>query len=302
MKTFDSSQDKIEYSKELIRCWYEAWDGKVCVSFSGGKDSTVLMHLARSVHPDIIGLFSNTGLEYPEVVAHVKSFDNIIMVRPKKNFKWVLENKGYPVISKKVARGISDLQNSHEGNQDTCNLRITGYNKKGVYCPSFKLPKKWLKLADAPFKISDSCCNYIKKEPMKRIHKELGLHPITGQMISEGGQREFALKNQQCNAYELKSPISNPMSYWDEQDVLEYIIKYDIKIPSVYGDIVKDENGNLITTGEKRTGCMFCMFGVHLEKGENRFERMKRTHPQQYDFIINKLNAKEVLDYLNIKY
>ena len=54
--------------------------------------------------------------------------------------------------------------------------------------------------------------------------------------------------------------------------------------------------------GEKRTGCMFCMFGVHLEKGENRFQRMKKTHPKQYDYCINKLGCGEVLDFIGVEY
>ena len=55
-------------------------------------------------------------------------------------------------------------------------------------------------------------------------------------------------------------------------------------------------------TGEQRTGCMFCMFGCHLEKSPNRFERMKKTHPKQYNYCINKLKLGEVLDYIGVKY
>ena len=67
------------------------------------------------------------------------------------------------------------------------------------------------------------------------------------------------------------------------------------------GDIIK-ENGKLTNTGEKRTGCMFCMFGVHLEKGGNRFQRMARTHPSQYKYCMEKLGLKNILDYLKIEY
>lgn len=58
----------------------------------------------------------------------------------------------------------------------------------------------------------------------------------------------------------------------------------------------------LYTTGCDRTGCMFCMFGVHLEKEPNRFQRMKITHPKQYDYCINKLGCGAVLDYIGVKY
>ena len=77
----------------------------------------------------------------------------------------------------------------------------------------------------------------------------------------------------------------------------------DILIPyaSVYGEIV-EENGRLTTTGAKRTGCMFCMFGIHLEKPPNRFQRMALTHPKQYDFCIHKLGCGKVLDFLGVPY
>ena len=92
------------------------------------------------------------------------------------------------------------------------------------------------------------------------------------------------------------------MAFWTEQDVLEYIRTYDVKIASVYGDVVyKDEPEQirleemtgcdigceqLCTTGCERTGCIFCGFGAHLEKGEGRFQRLKRTHPRQYEYCI----------------
>ena len=121
-----------------------------------------------------------------------------------------------------------------------------------------------------------------------------------------------------CNAFNLKTPISNPMSFWKEQDVLHYIKENNIPICSVYGDIVRDEEvdgqltfgfdddtAKLKTTGCSRTGCMFCGFGCHLEKdGQGRFERMKTTHPKQYEYIMKPweqggLGYKEVIDWLN---
>ena len=101
-----------------------------------------------------------------------------------------------------------------------------------------------------------------------------------------------------CNAFESKNPISNPMSFWTEQDVLQYIKQNGIPIASVYGDIVyKDESGfeyndsltddgKLYTTGCDRTGCIFCAFGCHLEKEPSRFHRLKQTHPRQYEYCI----------------
>ena len=78
----------------------------MCVSFSGGKDSTVLLHIARSIYPDIPAVFSNTGLEYPEIQRFVKSFDNVDIVTPSMRFDDVIATYGYPLIGKEVAEAI----------------------------------------------------------------------------------------------------------------------------------------------------------------------------------------------------
>lgn len=128
--------------------------------------------------------------------------------------------------------------------------------------------------------------------------------------------------------YDIKRPMSKPMSFWTEQDVLHYLRDENIPYCSVYGDIVASDGENdypstliekpLHCTGCQRTGCMFCGFGAHLEKGENRFERMKHTHPKHYDFCIGggefdpadglwKPNEKglgygRVLDFIGVRY
>ena len=89
-----------------IMDWYQHYDGNVCVSFSGGKDSTVLLHIARQIYPSIPAVFSNTGLEYPEIQKFVKSFDNVDIVTPSMNFGQVISTYGYPIIGKEVAEAI----------------------------------------------------------------------------------------------------------------------------------------------------------------------------------------------------
>jgi 3'-phosphoadenosine 5'-phosphosulfate sulfotransferase (PAPS reductase)/FAD synthetase len=105
------------------------------------------------------------------------------------------------------------------------------------------------------------------------------------------------------------------LSFWTEQDILEYIQKFNLPYASVYGEIVS-ENDKLKTTKCDRTGCMFCMFGCQLEKGQNRFQRLKETHPKQYDYCINGgemvdgkwqpskegLGLGKVLDFINVDY
>ena len=295
----------IRKTQERIKEWYEHWNGQVYIGFSGGKDSTVLLHIAREVYPDIEAVFVDTGLEYPEIRAFVKTFDNVTWLKPKMNFKQVIEQHGYPVISKRVSRQIHDVKKHGE------NCWAWGcFNgrEKGFYNM-----EKWKPLIEAPFKISDQCCNVMKKKPAKEYSKKTGKKAIIGTMTYESQQREATWLKQGCNAFDNKNPISNPISFWTEQDILRYILQNNIPIASCYGEIIEGDQiegqavldgcmSNLTTSKCKRTGCMFCMFGVHLEKEPNRFQMMKETHPRQYNYCINKLGLGEVLDFINVKY
>ena len=118
-------------------------------------------------------------------------------------------------------------------------------------------------------------------------------------MTAESNLRKQAWLKTGCNAFE--NGQSKPMSFWTEQDVLQYIVDHNIKIPTVYGDVVKID-GKWTTTGVQRTGCMFCPIGCHLDKGENRFQRMARTHPKIYDYCMNQLGMADFLDYIGVDY
>jgi len=283
-----SLDSKIKLSLNRIKDWYEYYDGKVYVSFSGGKDSTVLLHLARSIYPKIEAVFVDTGLEYPEIRSFVSQFDNVTIIRPKMSFKQVLDTYGYPCISKKVARQIRDLQNPTEKNKNTRKLYFEGIKKDGTKTKGFKLAKKWRYLIKAPFKISERCCDVIKKEPIHRYEKASNKKAIIGNMASDSNQREIAYLRTGCFNYKRGQCL--PIGFWTEKDIWTYIKKYSLQYCSIYN------------TGVKRTGCMFCMFGVHLEKNPNRFQLMQITHPLLYKYCLYKLGLKEVLQYLGIEF
>jgi 3'-phosphoadenosine 5'-phosphosulfate sulfotransferase (PAPS reductase)/FAD synthetase len=295
---------KIQKTKQRIREWVYHWGkDKVYISFSGGKDSTVLLHLIRSEFPDIVAVFSDTGLEYPEIKDFVKNIPNVVTVKPKRTFVDVVKTEGYPVISKKVARQIRDIQNPTEKNEATRTLYLTGVKMDGSISKYFKLPRKYLDLANSNIKVSEKCCDYMKKQPLKDYERLNKKKPFVGVMAEESQQRESSYLKTGCNSFE-GTEKSQPIGFWTEQDILQYIKINNLSISSIYGEIV-EENGKLKTTGESRTGCMFCMFGVHLEKGENRFQRMKKTHPKIYDYCIrddNGLGLGKILDFIGVAY
>ena len=98
---------KVRLTQQRIREWVSEFgtDG-VYVSFSGGKDSTVLLHIVRELYPDIPAVFCDTGLEYPEIRQFVKTWDNVVWLKPKKNFFQVCEEYGFPLISKEVSECV----------------------------------------------------------------------------------------------------------------------------------------------------------------------------------------------------
>lgn len=290
---------KIELSKNRIKQFYEHFDGKVYVSFSGGKDSTVLLHIVRSLFPEVPAVFVDTGLEYPEVKSFIKSFDNVTILRPEMSFNKVITEYGYPVISKEVAQFIEDNRRNPNGYTAKKFDPNSDYVKK--YGSRFCLAK-WNFLKDSDIKISSQCCRIMKKTPAKKFEKESGLKPFIATMAIESNLRKQEYIKKGCNSFESKRPASTPLGFWTEQDILQYLFENNLPYCSVYGEIKQDKSGKYYTTGAKRTGCMFCMFGVHNEKSPNKFELMRETHPKLHDYCINKLGCGRVLDFIGVKY
>ena len=318
---------KIQLTKDRIRSWVNTFgESGVCVSYSGGKDSTVLMHLVKQDYSDVPVVFCDTGLEYPEVRAlAIKNAD--VVLKPKMKFREVIEKYGYPVVSKEVSKSVYYARRSGENNahyKKLFGLLKDANGEKSIYCCD-----NWNFLFNSPFLVGSYCCDMMKKQPMKGYEKKTKRKPFVGILASESRLRIESWLRNGCNAYDAKDPKSIPLSFWTEQDVLAYIVKYDLTIPSVYGDIVSVDQddmeyecdlfgaGKLKCTGVNRTGCMFCGFGAHLEKYPNRFQQMKETHPKLWDYCIHGgeygedgmwkpsrtgLGMGKVLDYIGVPY
>jgi len=274
--------EKILLSKERIVEWFDHWNGKVTVSFSGGKDSTVLLHLARSIYPEMKGVFVNSGIEFPEIVRFVRQTKNIVMLKPDLTFKQVIKKYGYPVVSKDQARAISRYRTAK--NEKTKQYRLHGFpgGRKGM------IAYKWQYLIKAPFKISDECCSVMKKNPLDRYENENGTHPMIGITVSDSNTRaKQYLQNGGCNAFDNTHPVSWPLSFWLNRDIWEYLKRFNVPYAEIYDK------------GEEKTGCIFCAFGLHLEGRPNRFERLKKSHPKQYRYCMETLKLADVLQWVN---
>ena len=312
-----SLEEKDFATYQKITEWYLAWAGKCYVSFSGGKDSTLLAYLVAQTFVEnewnrtpLVLCFMDTGLEYPEIRDFVQyyaqwlqeQFPQIAVQldirKPAMNFRKVIEQYGYPVISKEVSQHVKDARSCPNGK--------VAARFRGAENTSMIGWQKYAYLLDAPFKIDHRCCDVMKKRPAHAYEKETGLHPLIATMASESLLRKRHWKATGCNAFEEERPVSRPISFWNEQDVLKYLSEHKIPVCSVYGDIV-EENGKFRTPGCERTGCMFCCYGAQRDKEPNRFQRMAITHPTQYAWMMKPfeqggLGLKTVLDFLKIPY
>jgi 3'-phosphoadenosine 5'-phosphosulfate sulfotransferase (PAPS reductase)/FAD synthetase len=267
---------KIIQTKFLIReAVSEFGLDKVYISYSGGKDSTVLSHIAKSLYPYILHIFANTTNEFPETLEHIKweqekNHTNIVTVIPMDangevwTFKKVVEYYGYPMFSKRVSNAIRTYR--HALSERTRQNSIDYINRNF---------KKYAGFKELP--ISDKCCDRLKKDPLRRKAKELGLEcAILGILASESYQREKDWLEYGCNVFhERKDNQSRPLSFWTDEDILEYIETYKVRIPKLY------------EMGYTRNGCMYCGFGVQMEcDGCNRYQRLKATHPIQYQYFL----------------
>lgn len=252
----------------------------------------------------MVAVFIDTGLEFPELKQFVKTIDNVIWIKPEMSFRKVIETYGYPIISKEVSQHIATARTCPSGKVAAKFDPNSATSKK--YNGKYSLAK-WRFLLDSDIPISNKCCIVMKKTPAKKFEKQSGLKPITAMMACESELRTTNWLKNGCNAFDTKRPISHPMSFWTEQDVLEYLRRFKIPYASVYGDIAEDKKGKLYTTGCDRTGCVFCAYGCYLQKSPNKFQKLKATHPQLHDYCMRPwerggLNMAEVLDFIGVKH
>lgn len=292
----------------------------------GGLDSITLLVFLRHIGIDVPAI-SVSALE-DRSIQRVHRQLGVIPVVPGKSKVEILNEVGFPVISKKIAGRIDTLQHPTEKNKTVRHAIITGEcGAQGHYAKNsrMKLPQKWLNLFAgyenenegvnyqiAPFLVSNKCCLYMKEQPCDKWAKEHNSRPFLGLMASEGGQREEALTEHGCNYFGKTTIRSAPFAPFMRQDLLQLALDLDVPVPEIYGKIDKKPDGTLYTTGAQRTGCSMCGFGIHLEKRPHRFDHLRERNPKEWEFWMykccidpdtgEKFGWGRVLDYIGVEW
>ncbi len=288
---------KINLTKKRIMQFYKLNQGKVYISYSGGKDSEVMLHIIKEIYPEIIVVFVDTGTEIDTRKHAMKKAD--VILRPKKTMLEIWNKYGLPFPSKQQADFIYKVK--HTKSDYLRSRLMTGIMKDGRKT-MFKISEKWKPLIESDIEVSDRCCYYLKKEPFFRYNKETGNNPFIGTMADDGLSRKKEYLQNSC--INIKRNKCTPLGFWTEQDVLRYIRENKLDYCDAYGDIIEKE-GKFQTTKAKRTGCCGCLFGIHLETEPNRLQRMYKDNPRLHNIVLRKWcggKIKRLLDMFNIKY
>lgn len=266
---------KIDHAVGTIEAFKARTGHDVYVSFSGGKDSTVLLDIARRfTDKNTKAVFMNTGNEFPEIIEYVKKTPNVEWIKPAMTIQKVIENLGFPLISKDTSEKIRQIK--HTKSEKLRQIRLYGYegkNTKMAICP-----KKWQYLAREKFDVSERCCDVIKKRAFKKYEKETGLLPLIGVTAAESRLRTMQYINRGgCNAFEGPRPRSFPISIFTEKDIYDYCERFHIRLSRLYDD------GNV-----RQSGCMVCGFGADQDK--KHFDYIYTHHKKAYDYFMSMTN------------
>jgi hypothetical protein len=299
----------------------------------GGLDSITLLMFIRSMgfDPPAISVSSIEDKSIQEIHRQLGVI-SLLPALKEDGTRWnkakILQEFGFPVLSKETASKIEILQNPSPKNATVRHAIITGEtgeyggNRKGS---RMRLAQKWLELFGgyenenegvnyqiAPFKVSSKCCHYLKEKPCDDWAKEHDSVPFFGLMASEGGRRAKSLAINGCNYWGKSTVRSAPFATFTRQDILQLALDLNVPVPEIYGSIERDENGLLYTTKAQRTGCSFCGFGIQLEKRRpHRFDLLRERNPKEWAYWMyeccldengNKYGWGKVLDYIGVKW
>lgn len=281
-----TDNNKVVKAMERIEALYQDTKGKCYVSFSGGKDSTVILALIKmceeiyTITPNSIpAVFVNTGLELGatiEFVQWVKSnyYPNVETIRPnpKKPFDWIIKTYGKPIKSKLKSENIGKMQR----NDNPFYLKQLLGDNTGKF-KSTMISNKDMHLLHPEFdiRIANRCCDILKKNPVKHFDKQRQMRGgIIGERSAEGGARLTSMQNRvskggsACTRYRNGVTIKTPLIDWTDKDVDEFIEKYNVPLSKAYTE-----------QGYERTGCFLCPFSLQVE---NNLTKLHQYEPLRY--------------------
>lgn len=321
---------KIEHARRRAEEFYNEIvvnrGANVHVSVGGLDSITLLIFLRKYVDESIPGVSVSSVEDKGNQEVHKQL--GIISLKPYKSKTQVLNEFGFPVISKEKAAKIQMLQNPTEKNATVRHAIMTGdCGKQGGFRTGtrMRLPQKWLNLFAgmenerygtnykiAPFKVSSDCCYYMKEKPCNDWAKKNNSFPYLGLMASEGGRREKSLIANGCNYYGKTTTRSCPFAIFTRQDILRLALDLDVPIPTAYGSIEQKFDGTLYTTKAQRTGCSMCGFGIHLDKRPHHFDYLRQDNPKEWHYWMYECVKDEetgerygwgrVLDYIGVEW
>lgn len=323
-----SYEGKLTLARARVREWKMTCikNGKDYAVSVGGLDSITLLAFCREVLQEDVKGVSVSILEDKSIQAVHKEM-HVIPITPAKTKAAVLQEYGFPVISKLTAAKIERLQTP---NDDSPIIRAYmtgdlgawghfGHNEK------FKIPDKWIEkfgglYADmrpdldckvAPFKVSDKCCYWLKELPARQYQEEHNIWPYLGLMQSEGGRRQYSLRMHGCNYVGKSTARSCPFNYFNRQDLLQLALDLNVHVPEIYGEIKEDLNGDLQTTRAQRTGCSMCGFGIQLDRRPHHFDMLRQDNPKEWEYWMYRCCTDEngekygwgrVLDWIGVEW
>lgn len=246
-----TARQRLPYEVKIRRQEFRAWEfwnemesqDRCCHVSVGGLDSITLYLWLHSIGIHVPGI-TVSGIE-DRSIQRVHKALGLEIVKSYKSKVTILNEIGFPVISKKIAGRINTLQNPTENNKTVRHAIITGEcGAQGHYAKNsrMQLPQKWLKLfggyenenegvnygkPDPDIKISNECCYWLKEKPCDDWAKNHNSAPYLGIMASEGGQREEALIDHGCNYYGKTVTRSAPFAIFMRQDILRLALEMD---------------------------------------------------------------------------